>query len=682
MKKPSRWTMALCLAALAACGGGGGGGGGGSGSGDPPELGVLFPPPVSLTESADSIMVRGTSKNAVTVTVNGTNAELASNGDWSIRAPLVEGDNTLEVFAKSKKGETVSTQAKVRNVSFIPDYFDSIAWDPDNERLYGVSARKLARYDAASKEWRRIDLLESVSHVLWDSANRRMLVRDSSGQVHALSADGTEVVALDNVKVSVFRAWRFDPLGQRLVLLRSSLGTLTLSAVSLMNGAETLLFSDSENNLRNNTFAFDPADEKTWFAHTIEGKIFEYNLATEELRVISDSGNTGDGPILGQVRAMLFVPESSALAVSYSEKVIGVDVASGTREILSESGTRGDGPALRSVDWDGVTRGNTGNIWLSNPSMDHADGVVRVDLQTGNRYPLRSERFLRGNGSDLAEFRVGSLGGGMTERQELLVPGTHALLGVDLATGDRRVLSGENVGAGPRLGGVSDTAIDAEGRTLAVTTEGLFRIDIESGDREQIELIPYDGNTPSPGRLDSMVFDETRNIALINDVLNRAILAADLSTGVYRVFSTAGIPGVPDSKVGEGDIELGAGSLVLTKDGLLFRGGRRIVKIDRINGNRTLLTNNIPIGDYRYEVLPSGEILTTDFSQHRLVKVSPANGEITEVSRFSVIGTGPAFLNPVAVLSTGEAVHAVLDTQRYALFIVDGISGDRVIVSR
>src|SRR5690606_17095126 len=120
MKKTKQLILALCVAALAACGGGGGGS-------TSPKLTVLFPPAASLTENAESIMVRGSSKHVVAVTVNGAFADVSANGDWQIRAPLAEGDNTIEIIAENDKGETTTTEVEVRNVSFIPDDFQSLA---------------------------------------------------------------------------------------------------------------------------------------------------------------------------------------------------------------------------------------------------------------------------------------------------------------------------------------------------------------------------------------------------------------------------------------------------------------------------------------------------------------------------------------------------------------------------
>ncbi len=138
----------LCL--LAACGGGGGGGGhggGGGGQASGPSADIQFPPQASLTD-ANTIAVRGTVESPGKVAhlmVRGVPAATTDGWKtWSATVPLVLGSNELEVLmldaAGTPIGDGESVSVECQDVVLGNCTGAALGFWEDNERAYWLDA--------------------------------------------------------------------------------------------------------------------------------------------------------------------------------------------------------------------------------------------------------------------------------------------------------------------------------------------------------------------------------------------------------------------------------------------------------------------------------------------------------------------------------------------------------------
>jgi len=165
-------------------------------------------------------------------------------------------------------------------------------------------------------------------------------------------------------------------------------------------------------------------------------------------------------------------------------ELVDVDLASGVRTLISGGGV-GGGPDFEQpldVAFDAST--GLERALVLDPGLG---GVVSVDLTSGDR------TLVSGPGVGLGpvfHFDLSSplsmkvAGGVAWVMDSSFDPFGGRLLAVDLATGDRTLVSGDGVGAGRPLIFSYEFDLDAAGgRALAISLEDLVSIDLASGDR-------------------------------------------------------------------------------------------------------------------------------------------------------------------------------------------------------
>lgn len=99
-----------------------------------------------------------------------------------------------------------------------------------------------------------------------------------------------------------------------------------------------------------------------------------------------------------------------------------------------------------------------------------------------------------------------------------------ALVAIDRATGDRRILSGAGVGGGPSLDGVSGVALDGARAIAAVGSGALIAVDLSSGERELVASVGH--------RVGQLVVDG--GVAYTS---RTAVFRTDLATGETAILS-------------------------------------------------------------------------------------------------------------------------------------------------
>jgi len=241
--------------------------------------------------------------------------------------------------------------------------------------------------------------------------------------------------------------------------------------------------------------AFDPATGRAYVAGDWDGIIVEVDLASGNRSSVIDSSVGGGEKFLfpggfalstgGSGRGQLFV------AGGLRPQVISVDLATGSRTVASGP-ERGSGSSLLLPgDVALEPSGGTSASALVLDGSGHA--VVRVELSSGNRQVLSGPDVGSGPplGEELGYVSLARLALD-DSRGDLFVTDTQgSLYGVKLGNGERTLVSGETRGTGASLVGPSGTVIDqtssgAERRAIVTSQEKLIGVKLESGDRSDL----------------------------------------------------------------------------------------------------------------------------------------------------------------------------------------------------
>ncbi|HEX7047914.1 MAG TPA: hypothetical protein VF275_10140 [Gammaproteobacteria bacterium] len=700
----------------------------------PPGVEIVFPASRVITEAAATLIVRGHATDNVAVTAVRLNGVLAETNDafanWSLRVPLESGANRIEVLARDAAGNEKSAEAEVQNAAFLPDAFIDIAWDADARRLFAVSYDgRIVVLEVESGEWRTLAdaqhgsgvPFEPVRKVLWDAERARLLAlprENNNDDLLAIDVESGERTMQPDFFESHVYDWQFDSVRDRLIVRYDiAFQSEGLQAIDPATGAHEMLVSLIESSL-SREFTYDPASNRAWFYEHFANAIVEVIIDTGDVLTISDDDldndpgtvdPRGEGDSLFRIYDLALANDGADLLVlvspnSSATRLMRVDIGSGDRSVFSESGVRGEGPSF--VDNGGLLTGETDDaIWFIDEGAAGADGIVRVDPVTGDRLPVRDGTFAAGLGPDLGPV---SLRGSAfdAERQELLFAGGRAdnAIAVDIASGDRRIVSDRETGDGPFLSNPADVGFDAAAGNVWVSERSptfLNKVNPETGDREVIRLLPEGNETVPSGFAYRFALHPVANRAYVIDNTLERIYSVDLATGLYSVLTDPDPDKDPDTDdaIGAGDDLLVTGDALLdiANNRLILNGNDRVQAVDLGTGDRTTLlhtTDHPRLMEGGDATLGTNNTLAVPSRlEAALLRVNPVTGERSEISDAHMDyegtaavqrGTGPAFLWPASaqLVSTAPEILAVFDSARNAVFLVDGETGDRVILSR
>lgn len=283
----------------------------------------------------------------------------------------------------------------------------------------------------------------------------------------------------------------------------------------------------------------------------------------------------GKGPGLGDPVAMMYDNSGDSLGQAVvldgqQDACIAVDIATGERILVADdatgSGTPLQGPRAVSLD---IPVGPTGQSMPANRVLvadEDLAALVYVNLANGSRTVLADANTGAGPALDVPvalTIQPADEVAGIPYRALVLDIGLDALVAVDLATGDRTVISDAQTGAGPAFGEPLAVSIEIDdslglptGRALVVDTslDALVAVDLANGDRTVIA----DANTGTGPLLENplaLLLDtklatiedantgETSTAyvstgrALVVDAGQGALLAVDLASGTRNELS-------------------------------------------------------------------------------------------------------------------------------------------------
>jgi hypothetical protein len=216
--------------------------------------------------------------------------------------------------------------------------------------------------------------------------------------------------------------------------------------------------------------------------------------------------------------------------------------------------------------------------------------LVAVDLATGERTIVSDAA--TGKGPRYQNPCAAAIDG-----DRALVLATHldvphpdmAVFAVDLTSGDRSVLSDEFTGAGPEFHDLEDIAL-AGGQAFVTCGAGVFAVDLASGDRTIVSN-PSTGQGPRfRESLHGIVLDGDRAIVIDSSDSEARVLEVDLATGNRRIVSA--------EFTGEGPFSKDCEELVLDGDRVLVLSSGTLFAVDLTTGDRTIFSDGTSGGPH------------------------------------------------------------------------------------
>jgi hypothetical protein len=379
------------------------------------------------------------------------------------------------------------------------------------------------------------------------------------------------------------------------------------------------------------------ADGSVAFVAQNPETLLAVNPVTGDRTIVADASH-GAGPRVTRLGEMTFLDDAATVIAAPAEisaTVISIDLATGDRADLAADLT-GDGLALdfaNSVAIDAARHRALVSAGSTN--------VFAVDLASSDRTVFTGAG--RGSGPTF-QFMIDVDIDDVTDRA--IVFDSDALLAVDLATGDRTLLSGKTAGDGPAFASIVDFVVDPA-RRLAFVLDGhfvgseivgrLLAVDLADGDR----LIVSDENRGSGPTFafDTQIrIDSSRNRALVVDNDSESLFAVNLVSGDRTVISGAGVGSGPPFQAPRAFAIASDGRHAIVVD--FVTGGHDLFEVDLDTGDRTIVmavdSGNGPRLKNVRSLVPAdgdGRYLAVDQVLNALVLVDLASGERVIVSQ-------------------------------------------------
>jgi DNA-binding beta-propeller fold protein YncE len=649
---------------------------------------ILFPPATSRTE-ADQITVTGTAADTgglAAVHVNGQPAFSADGfANWRVVVPLVPGGNTLRVDLMDRNANLSSDAARV-NLHVGPALVQPRAMALD------VAGNRLLVSDARGRELLAVDLATGdltefsgrtrgsgpvvfTVGITLDTENQRVLAGGEGDALLAVNLlTGNRIVVSDETtgdgpRLNGIDGIVVDPRRDRAAIVATSTSSVGLAyLVDLDTGDRTYVGDAPGGTSRPEDLVIDASHDRALGVDSFGEQIFALDLDTLDAWVISGP-ERGAGPKL-QLPRSLDVDEDRGLAWvvdSSWDALLLVDLATGDRQVISGE-HRGMGPHL--VRPTGIRLDLPGNrAWVVDEGLD---AVLSIDLTTGDRKLLT--RSWTGTGPDI----LGGLGVCAYPAAGLNLICDYAVLSVDRVSGDRRIVSGPDRGSGHELMWPREVVVDSLRDRAVVADMDLLVVDLKTGRRRLLD----------PEFYECIALEAASDRVLACE--SPELYSIDLKTGHRQLISA--------EYRGSGPLLSAEGvALDTARDRVLVAGGSpgAVHVVSLTTGDRTVLASETkgagPVlvrpRSIAYDGARSRALVLHEIPE--LLAVDLATGDRSTISS-STRGTGPEFgtlfpgvgaLYKVAVdEATGTAL--VVDTTKEALFVVELVSGDRVILSQ
>ncbi len=407
---------------------------------------------------------------------------------------LVTGDRSL----LPQSGETIVSST----------YID---YDPARGRLAAVDSFNGNVYTIDIPLGERLLLSDNAADPTWSTGRPRQLVVDANLDRYVINDFGAAVSGEDS---------------DRLV------------AVDPDSGVRSLAFADSRGSgptpEGGATLALDAGAGLLYVASAVSRNVIVVDIATGDRELLS-SNALGSGPMFETPRDIVLDEDNDRLLVvdAESDLLLAVDRQNGNRVIVSGgligAGTAFSAPVAVEPDYD------NGRVFVIDEGLA---AVVEVELANGNRTVLSDNS---DSGPTLVEtggLALDSANGRLlaTENQGGATIDTR-VLGIDLVTGDRVELSGATTGGGPLLNLLQDLVL-LDGGDFAVVSGGsrFYLVELASGDRQLLTSATA-GIGETMRNSPSIAYDPERDVFYTWSTSHDALFQVDVFTGARVTVS-------------------------------------------------------------------------------------------------------------------------------------------------
>ena len=678
----------------------------------PPAALIQAPVDDCLTDAAQVRMTIAARDDTgiAAVSVGGTPAIRDVDGLFKATVPLATGDNTLVVATRDTLGNASSNAARLRirreaslwiepsSVAFDELAGEAIVLDPEARALFAVDpvtgARSLVSgagvgSGPAFQAPRDLAFFEGMHSVVVTEQDSVLRVDLGIGTRTTLSSAsvGSGPFPLDLRGIAVDagrnRALVVDDTRAELMAVDLVTGARTTLSATLLGSGPPL---DGPRGV-----AVDLARNRALVTALPARALVAIDLGNGNRTILSGS-TTGGGPDFVAPRAVVVdvFRDRALVADPGAGALFEVELGTGARSILSSSPV-GSGEAWLAPT--GVAL-HLGSVPLVTDGA--TDALFQVGSVSGDRVVVT--RVARAAGPKLV--RPAALVDGLTAPERLVVADRAALLTMVVATGERSLLSGPGRGSGPGFDELVDVAV-AGGSfpCIAVLDAGrraVLGVDPASGNRR---VISDDAVGPGP------VFVAPRRLALEFDVTSSGcastavvydeppgqpavLLRVNLVSGERTVLSdpTHGTgPDVVDPVALEVDP-------ATTSIHALDAAESKLVVINPVTGDRIVLRTFLPgFAD------PTDMVL--DLAHNRILVTEGAGGVLSGNLLFGGVtllsgeaaGSGPSFGSPAGIellvpptlpQTPITPIAYVLDATRGCVTAVETRAGERAIRSK
>ena len=619
--------------------------------------------------------------NGITITSD-TAAALV---DTNIAANGVDFDQPLSDFLASSAITELLTTA---NISDIPDA-DTLATIVETSVTTGFGSQSFSLITSPNGEL----LVDSTSLTVIGKIN------DISGTITndvqlTQKADGSAVTiiyTLDAEDIADDGSWSIEVSNLASIGLNNLIAEYTDSQGDTVSGTgsvNVLPVPAEINNPRSIVVDTSTTPPRALLVEAafVDQQIIAVDLSNGSRSILSDGTDPASGPVFNTPVAMTLdtstTPPRALVIDSVLDAVFAIDLSNGNRTVLSDADDTtnqnlmvGSGPGLnnpRSITFDS-----------SNPASPRAligdsglNALVAVDLTTGNRSIISDDNDETNNNAIVGTGPGIGFPSSITidntdadnPRALIVEQNLNAIIAVDLASGNRSVLSDEVIGSGIGF--------------------------------ERVESITLDSSNPASPR------------ALVIDSSLDAMIAVDLSTGNRTLLSDEADSSNDDAQIGTGvGFEFPQAITLDTSDAdnpqalVVDPSQRAVFAVDLNSGDRTLLKVNAGSG-VLFTTPQSIALDTSDPANPRAVVVDSVANAIYAVNLntgdrsvlsdddldgFGIssgglsVGSGPAFNNLTSILLDNNNPDnprlLVVDSGEDAIFSVDLDNGDRTIIS-
>jgi hypothetical protein len=459
----------------------------------------------------------------------------------------------------------------------------------------------------------------------------------------------------------------------------------------------------------------DPANGRALVFDRLLDALVAVSYATGERTIVSDDA-TGTGPELQDPTAAVLDEANTRVLALDGGTLLAVDLASGDRTAIASAEVGAGDPLLAPFDL-ALDAANDRVIVLDTDATDPQNPVATifaVALATGDRTVIASGS--SGSGPELFAPTAMAIDAAnarvlvaATDRTNIDNP-VGAILAVDLASGDRTVVAtNDNVDQGDAMGSIASMVLDdsvTPARLLAldVDRDAVLAVALDTGNRTVVseDNVSTGQQFSVPDALALDAPDGGTARALVIDSGLDMVIAVGLDDGARTVISGFNIGAGPlfEQPVAVAlDTRTGAAGSALIVDqqqgaivsvDLATSGRKELSGDDTGSGDAfdtpQALTLDVDTG-LAGQIASVGEIVVVDFGLGALVSVNPTTGARTLISG-GPAGSGPDFGTPRGVIfDPGDATagaasqYLVVDDRLDALFAVDPASGARTIVS-